>query len=94
MSPRWFEDINTYFPSVFADLDKRNSALDPWCMLSNLIDEFNKNRSTVIAAPFIKVLDELMSAWHPRKNKTEGLPNISFILQKPEPLGTEFKCIA
>jgi hypothetical protein len=63
-------------------------------MLSNLIDEFNKNQSTVIATSVIKVLDESMSAWHPRKNKTGGLPNISFILQKPEPLDTEFKCMA
>jgi hypothetical protein len=35
-----------------------------------------------------------MSAWRPRKNKTGGLPNISFILRKPEPLGTEFKTMA
>jgi hypothetical protein len=48
----------------------------------------------VIAASVIKVLDESMSAWRPKKNKTGGLPNISFILQKPEPLGTEFKFMA
>ena len=35
-----------------------------------------------------------MSAWRPRKDKTGGLPNISFILRKPEPLGTEFKSMA
>jgi hypothetical protein len=35
-----------------------------------------------------------MSAWHPQKDKTGGLPNISFILQKTEPLGTEFKPMA
>jgi hypothetical protein len=35
MSLRQFEDIKTYFPSAFADLDKRNH--DPWYMLSNLI---------------------------------------------------------
>jgi len=33
-----------------------------------------------------------MSAWCPNKNKTGGLPSISFTLQNPEPLGTEFKC--
>jgi len=87
-----FEDIKTYFPSAFSDLDKRNH--DPWYMLSNLIDEFNKNQSTVIAASVIKVLDESMSAWRPKKNKTGGLPNISLILQKPEPLDTEFKSMA
>ncbi len=39
----------------------------------------------------IKLLDESMSAWHPRKDKTGGLPNISFILQKPEPLGRSLR---
>ena len=33
-----------------------------------------------------------MSAWRPHTTKTGGLPNITFILRKPEPLGTEFKC--
>ena len=32
-----------------------------------------------------------MSAWRPRKTKTGGLPNLTFIKQKPEPLGSEFK---
>ena len=32
-----------------------------------------------------------MSAFRPRTTKTGGLPNISFIIRKPEPLGTEFK---
>jgi hypothetical protein len=63
-------------------------------MLSKLIDEFNKNRGKMIAASVIKLLDESMSAWRPRKSKTGGLPNISFILRKPEPLGTEFKSMA
>ena len=36
-------------------------------------------------------LDETMSAFKPQKTKTGGLPNITYILRKPEPLGTEFK---
>jgi hypothetical protein len=28
-----------------------------------------------------------MSAWRPRKTALGGLPNISFIARKPEPLG-------
>ena len=32
-----------------------------------------------------------MSAFRPRKTKTGGLPNISFLIRKPEPLGTELK---
>ncbi len=42
----------------------------------------------------MKLLDESLSAWRPRKDKTGGLPNISFILRKPEPLGTEFNSMA
>jgi hypothetical protein len=63
-------------------------------MLSKLIDEFNKNRGKMVAASVIKLLDESMSSWRPRKIKTGGLPNTSFILRKPEPLGTEFKSMA
>ena len=36
-----------------------------------------------------------MSAWHPRTTALGGgLPNISYIIRKPEPLGTEFKTTA
>ncbi len=35
-----------------------------------------------------------MSAWRPRSTALGGLPNISFIMRKPEPLGTELKCVA
>jgi Transposase IS4 len=34
-----------------------------------------------------------MSAWKPQKDKTGGLPNISYIKRKPRPLGTEFKSV-
>ena len=35
-----------------------------------------------------------MSAYRPQTNKTGNLPNISYILRKPEPLGTELKTVA
>jgi hypothetical protein len=35
-----------------------------------------------------------MSAWRPRQDKYGGPPHISFIKQKPKPLGTEFKTVA
>jgi hypothetical protein len=63
-------------------------------MVSKWIAECNNNRAYTVAASVIKLLDETMSAWQPRKDKTGGLPNISFILRKPEPLGTEFKSMA
>jgi hypothetical protein len=37
------------------------------------------------------VLDESMSSFRPCTTKLGGLPNISFILRKPEPIGTKFK---
>ena len=40
------------------------------------------------------VLDESMSAWCPRASKRGGLPHISYVIRKPEPLGTEFKTAA
>jgi hypothetical protein len=97
MSMRRFEDIKSYFPQAFADFDKanpRDTNHDPWYMFSKFIAAFNNNRANLIAASVIKLLDESMSAWRPRKYKTGGSPNISFILRKPEPLGTEFKSMA
>jgi hypothetical protein len=92
-----FKDIKIYVPYAFADYEKRNSALPnhgPWYMLSKLIDAFNKNRGKMVAASVIKLLDETVSAWRPRKSKTGGLPKILFILRKTEPLGTDFKSMA
>lgn len=95
MSLRRFEDIKCYFPMAFADLSKSDSLnvanYDPWYMISNFVKLFNENRYLKVAASNVKLLDETMSAWRPRKSKLGGLPNISFILRKPEPLGTEFK---
>jgi hypothetical protein len=71
MSMRWFEDIKSYFPQTFADFDKANpreANHDPWYMLSKFIAAFNDNRAKLIAASVIKLLDEPMSAWVPRKD--------------------------
>ena len=40
------------------------------------------------------VIDESMSAWRPRTTRLGGLPHLSHVPRKPEPLGTEFKCTA
>ena len=39
-------------------------------------------------------MDELMAVFRPRTTKRGGLPHLSFIMRKPKPLGTEFKCVA
>jgi hypothetical protein len=92
-----FREIKAVFPWSFQDKLKAvedSEGYDPWHMVMLLVDGFNANRHAWIAASARKVLDESMSAWCPQTTKTGGLPHLSFILQKPEPLGTEFKTIA
>jgi hypothetical protein len=47
----------------------------------------------VVGSLWISV-DKSISAWKPRTTDKGGLPNISFIIHKPTPLGTEFKSTA
>ena len=95
MSKCRFEEIRSKFHHAFFDLSKNDSTVeetyDPWFPVSKLINDLNENRRRLVASSSTKLLDETMSAWKPRKDKTGGLPNISFIQRKPEPLGTEFK---
>lgn len=67
---------------------------DKWNQIRGFVDGFNENRNKVVAASEEKVLDETMSAWSPTTTKHAGLPFLSFIMRKPEPLGTEFKTVA
>ena len=60
---------------------------DPWWGFSSAVDEFNLQRKKLVRCSNWIVADESMSAWCPRKSKTGGLPNISYICRKPEPLG-------
>lgn len=97
MPKRRFQGIQKYFVYAFfdsnaSDIDSPN--YDPYHPVIQLIKDFNANRKKEIAASSIKVLDESMSAFKPRTTPTGGLPNISFIQRKPEPLGTEFKTVA
>ena len=67
---------------------------DPWNPVLGLINGFNNNRAQKVAASHLKLFDELMSSWSPTTSKWGGLLFILFILRKPKPLGTEFKCVA
>ena len=40
-----------------------------------------------------KVMDESMSAFQPQTTKTGNLHHLSYVLRKPEPLGTEIKTV-
>lgn len=86
-----FKSIKGYFPYSFFDL---NNISDPWFRISRLVEAFNNKRSEIVCASRKKTLDESMCSWRPRTTETGGLPNISYIRRKPEPLGTEFKVSA
>jgi hypothetical protein len=87
-----FEDIKAVFQFGFEKESLWND--DPWWQILGLVEGFNENQQSTVAAGKWKVLDESMSAWHPQKTKMGGLPHILFIMRKPEPLGTEFKVVA
>jgi len=94
MQLRRFEQIKHFFHSAFSDISRSVEASDhhdPWWPIIYMVEGFNANRKTTVSASFKKTLDEIMSGYRPRTSKLGGLPNISFILRKPRPLGTEFK---
>jgi hypothetical protein len=88
MGENRFKEYRKVIPKIWDNKDAKDS--DPWWEFSAAVDEFNRHRRDLIQASRWKVEDESMSAWCPRKSKTGGLPNISYIIRKPEPLGTFF----
>ena len=59
-------------------------------LLFNVFNTACKN----IAARFLKLGDELMSAIRLRTMVKGNFPPLSYIFRQPEPLGTEFKTVA
>ena len=66
---------------------------DEWLREKILFDGFNTACKN-IAASFLKVGDESMSAIRFRTTAKGNLPHLSYIFRKTEPLGTEFKTVA
>jgi len=64
--------------------DQVNEEEDPWWGFASCVSEFNSHWQNIIVSSTWKVFDESMSAYHPQTTKTGGLPNLSFILRKPE----------
>ena len=87
-----FKEFRQFIPTIYEDASRKQN--DPWWRFSSGVDQFNLNRLKYIVPSNHMTMDELMSAWRPRKTKTGGLPNITHIPRKPESLGTEFKCSA
>jgi hypothetical protein len=67
---------------------------DPWWWFASSVEGFNKVRCEKITTSLWDILDEAMSVFRPQLTATSKLPNISFILRKPDLLGSEFKCVA
>ena len=86
-----FKEFRFFLPKMFEQPLEKD--YDPWWAFSSAISDFNEIRNSHITSSWVKSLDESMSAWRPRTSKNGGLPNISYIIRKPEPLGTEFKTV-
>ena len=62
--------------------------MEKWCWERLLIYGFNEACKN-IAASYLLVGDESMSAIHFWSTVKEGLPHLYYILRNPEPVGTE-----
>jgi hypothetical protein len=80
-----FKDFRRFLPAIFVDEMKKET--DPWYQFSSAVDDFNEIRRSRVACSRWIVADETMCAWRPRTTALGGLPNISFVIRKPEPLG-------
>ena len=73
--------------------DQNVAEFDPYWHVIAGVNGFNKNCKMTVAASQIKVCDESMSPFQPANTKSGNLPNIYFVLRKPEPLGIELKTV-
>lgn len=89
MSEYRFAQIRHFVPMMWADESKKDT--DDWWQIQKLFDDFNINRTSTVSPCDDHVLDEFMSAFKPQTRSTGNLPHISFVMRKPEPLGTEGK---
>jgi hypothetical protein len=87
MSFSRFKEFWSLLPCIWIDEARKEN--DPWYKFSAAIDEFNEIRKMRVKSSQWISCDESMSAWKPRKTALGGLPNISFIIRKPKPLGKE-----
>ena len=87
---RW-KEFRHFLPFAFQNLNLKAKD-DPWWKFDGAVEAFNNNRYEKVQISLWLIIDETMSAWRPRTTPTGGLPNISFILRKPEPLGKSLCC--
>jgi hypothetical protein len=87
-----FKQVRKVVAGIWEERSESNSVTsDPWYKFQNAVENFNLIRKHDIITSEKRVLDKSMSAFRPCTTKLGGLPNISYILRKPETIGTEFK---
>ena len=65
---------------------------DPWRAIRTFIDEFNNNRRKTVTPGWVCVVDESTTKWRGLGDWYElGMPHITKIPRKPEPVGLEIK---
>jgi hypothetical protein len=84
-----FKQFRQFLPSFYEDESLKDSG-DPWWKLVGAVTEFNLHHFKSINGSKVKVVDESMCAYQPRRTATGGLPNISFVKRKPEPFRSVF----
>jgi hypothetical protein len=84
-----FKQFWQFIPRIWEEEEKTKR--DPWWQFGSAVENFNQIQKNNVLSSEKRVLDETMSAFRPRTTRLGGLPNISYILWKPEPLGTKFK---
>jgi len=80
-----FKQFRQFIFAIWEDESTKDS--DPWWRFEAGVKEFNRLRQERLQSDIWTIVDEIMSAWRPRKTALGGLPNISEIKRKPEPLG-------
>ena len=80
-----FKQFRLFITAIWEDESTKDS--DPWWRFEAGVEEFNHLRQEGVMTDLWSIIDEIMSAWQPKKTALGGLPNISEIKRKPAPLG-------
>jgi hypothetical protein len=81
-----FEQFNKFSPAIWEKKEKKG--IDEWWQGISMKDDFNKRHKKVTSASWKNTADQSMCAMHPPTTQLAGWPHISYVLRKPEPLGT------
>jgi hypothetical protein len=78
------------FPHLWSPEHLWYSESVPWECFKPLLNAFNQRRRDLLHMVYL-LMDGSMSALRPKTSATGGLPNVTYELRKPKPLGTMFK---